>query len=97
MGRPISCSQGNSCARTSLYRNSSALSAWRCVDTEDLALGRQHGEERLDFSSPDLARMPQAVEVNEELGPVDVALLRPIAVMHVPQTFAQLRQSGVWI
>src|SRR5690606_10874259 len=41
----------------------------------DLSLRRQHGEKRFHLGAPHLARMAQAVEANEEAGPVDVVLL----------------------
>jgi hypothetical protein len=54
------------------------------------ALGRQHGEERLDLGGRHVPRMPQAMPTNEEAYPVNVCFLGAQAVVQVASPLADL-------
>lgn len=60
----------------------------------DLALGGEHGKERLDLGFSHLAWVLQAMEVDEEARPVKVGFFGTKAVVQIANAFAQLRHDA---
>jgi hypothetical protein len=72
----ISSGHGSCIASTCLYRNSRADLAWPCVDDDTPALDGEVRQKGLDLGCAQLARMAQAVEVDETPHPAHVGLFR---------------------
>jgi hypothetical protein len=79
LARSSPWSHASSRPSTSLYRNSSAESAWFLRGGRDLALSGEMIQERRDFRLAQLQRMPPPRKEDEAPDPVQVRLFRAAA------------------
>ena len=83
-GLPISCSQGNCWQSTSLYKYSSALNAWRCVEAATRRSLASMVKKSFNFRSSH----------DEPTHPEQIRLRGPQAVVHIAQALTHLVQQA---